>query len=227
MSGPLISVLCPTRNRPRSVHRLAGSADATAEGQIELVFYVDDDAPGSVPEGVAAAPWVKVITGPRIVLSDMWNKCLDKASADVFMQCGDDIAFRTPGWDRQVLDAFDRRPDRIALVYGDDLIFGEKLASHGFFHRRWTEATGYLTPPWFSSDYGDAWNYDVAQMIGRLHFLPGVVTEHLHPSAGKSAWDATHQERLARHADDDPGALYESMLPAREMDAAKLRAVMT
>jgi hypothetical protein len=223
---PRISVLCPTRNRPENVWRLAESAIQTAAGEIELVFYQDDDAPGSVPKLATPPPWVKVVTGPRIVLSDMWNKCLEQASGDILMQCGDDIEFRSPGWDDAVADAFEEYPDRVALVYGDDLIHGEKLATHGFVHRTWTDAIGYLTPPWFSSDFGDAWLYDVATMTGRLRFLPGVVTEHHHPCAGKGEWDLNHRERLERGQRDNVTALYASLAARREQDAAKLRAVM-
>jgi hypothetical protein len=223
---PAISVLCPTRGRPASARRVALSALETAAGDAEVVFYCDDDAAGSVPAGVAAWPEVTVVTGPRIVMSDMWNKCLEKASGDIVMQCADDIVFRTAGWDRLVLEAFAAYPDRIALVYGDDLIHGEALATHSFAHRRWTDATGYFTPPWFSCDYSDAWLYDVAKAIGRLHYLPGLVTEHLHPVAGKGDWDASHRERLERGRRDNVAVLYESLAARREQDAGKLRAVM-
>ena len=185
MSAPLISVLCPTRNRPDNVRSLVDSADATKTDVIEIVFYQDDDAPGSVPDDIAACPAVTVVTGPRIVFSDMWNKCLAAASADIFMETGDDCVFRTKGWDLDVEQAFSEYPDKIVLVYGDDLIWGEKLSSHSFVHRNWTDALGYIAPPWFSSDCCDAWLYDVAGMIGRRKFLPGVVTEHMHPSVGQ------------------------------------------
>lgn len=224
---PRISVLCPTRNRPDSVRRMAASALGNAEGAIELVFYADDDAPGSVPGDVAAAPEVTVVTGPRIVLSDMWNKCLAVARADIFMESGDDAVFRTPGWDEAVGDAFGEYPDRIALVYGDDLIWGEKLSTHSFVHRNWTDALGYIAPPWFAADCCDTWLYDIAGMIGRRRFLPGVITEHCHPSAGKGQWDQTHLERLERGRRDNVTALYRSLAARREQDAGKLRAVMS
>ena len=224
--SPRISVLCPTRGRPGSVFRLADSMAQTAAGETELVLYADDDAPDSVSPAVASRPWVTVVTGSRIVMSDMWNRCLDKASADIVMQCADDIVFRTPGWDDQVCAAFAEYPDRIALVYGNDLIHGKALATHSFAHRRWTDATGYFTPPWFSCDFSDAWLYDVAKAIGRLHYLPDVITEHLHPVAGKSEWDLSHQERLARGKRDNVAAIYASLAARRDQDAAKLRAVM-
>ena len=227
MTPPAISVLCPTRNRPDNVRRLYSSALETAFSEVELVFYVDDDAPGSIPDEPRLWSGVTVVTGPRIVLSDMWNKCMEQASADILMVCADDIVFRTKGWDEAVTGEFRRYPDKILLAYGDDLIHGEKLSSHGFVHRNWTDAVGYITPPWFSSDYGDAWLYEVAGMIGRRRFLPGVITEHLHPSVGKGEWDESHRERLERGRRDNVAGIWASLAARMEQDAEKLRAVMS
>jgi hypothetical protein len=221
----VISVLCPTRNRPASVRRLLASAAGTAMDEIEFVFYCDDDAPGSVPLEVRSAPWIRVVDGPRIVLSDMWNRCLEKSSGEIVMQCGDDIVFRSHGWDKVVEGAFATVPDRILFAYGSDGVHDRNFGTHGFVHRRWTEAVGYLTPPYFSSDYGDTWLNDVAALLGRKRWLD-IYTEHLHPVVGKAPMDATHQERLARGAVDGVAALYASTRPERERDAAKLRALM-
>jgi hypothetical protein len=225
-----IAVLCPTRNRPDNVARLAASAweHAADPDSVELVFYEDEDAPGSVPDSLAAFDGVRVVRGPRIVLSDMWNRCAAAAAADILMQCGDDIVFATPGWDKLVTGAIESYPDRIVLAYGRDgtPIHGDDFGSHGFVHRRWTDTLGYFTPPYFSSDYGDTWLNDLAARIGRKHFIPGLLTDHLHPAAGRAEWDQNHRERLERHAQDDVAAIWERTGPERKRDAAKLRAVL-
>lgn len=227
---PAISVLCPTRNRPGNVARLAGSAwdMADDEDSVELVFYVDDDAPSSVPPSLAEIDGVTVVTGERIVLSDMWNRCAEHAAGSIFMQCGDDIVFRTPDWDKMVTEAIALYRDRIVFAYGRDgtPIHGDNFGSHGFVHRRWYETLGYFTPPWFSSDYGDTWLNDLAARIGRKHFIPGLLTDHLHPAVGKAEWDENHRQRLERHARDNVKALWESLEVRREKDAEKLRAVL-
>jgi hypothetical protein len=84
------------------------------------------------------------------------------------------------------------------------------------------DAVGYFVPPYFSSDYNDLWLFQVAQSIGRLHFLPQVYTEHLHPAVGKGPLDLTHQERLARHGQDGVDALWNSLATERGQDAQKL-----
>lgn len=225
----MISVLCPTRNRAASVRRMVMTALATAAGPAEFVFYTDDDDIRSreiLVELKDPGHVITVITGPRIVLSQMWNACAEKARGDIFMQCGDDIAFRTPGWDVAVREAIEQFPDRIAFAHGDDGGQGAALGTHGFVHRRWTEVLGYFVPPYFASDFNDVWLTDLADRIGRHVYLPHVLTEHMHPAWGKGEWDGTHQERLARHAATDPAATYAAKREERERDAEKLRAAM-
>ncbi len=218
----MISILCPTRGRTDSMMRLVRSARQTASNPVELefIFYVDDDdeASASVADSLDAT----AVRGPRIVLSEMWNRCWDEATRDVAMHCGDDIIFRSPNWDLHVLHAFERFPDKIALVHGRDGYQDAALATHGFLHRRWVEALGYFVPPHFSSDYNDLWNSEVADAIGRRIYLPEVYTEHMHPVIGKGTWDQTHQERLARHTRDNVDQLYRDLLNRRLEDVAKL-----
>jgi hypothetical protein len=218
----MISILCPTRNRTDSMMRLVRSARQTASNPVELefIFYVDDDddASATVADDLGAT----AVRGSRIVLSEMWNRCWDEATRDVAMHCGDDIIFRSQNWDLHVLHAFERFPDKIALVHGRDGYQDQNLATHSFLHRRWVETLGYFVPPYFSSDYNDTWLTEVADAVGRRVYLPDVYTEHMHPVVGKGTWDQTHQERLARHTRDNVGKIYRDLLPKRLNDIAKL-----
>lgn len=205
------------------------SAMDTANGAVELCMYLDEDdlklpeyrVPRSAETG---GHWnLNITIGPRILLSEAWNVAAEKATGDIWMHAGDDIIFRTPGWDKAVADAFP--PDGIAFVYGRDGYQDENLGTHGFVTRRWVDAVGYFMPPYFSSDYNDLWLHEVAGMIDRRVYLPDVLIEHMHPIAGKGEWDRTHRDRLARHNMDRPDLLYERLAPQRAADAEKLRAV--
>lgn len=224
----MISILCPTRGRPESMQRMVTSArkTATVPTDLEFIFYIDDDDAASyeMVERLDA----RSVVGPRIILSEMWNACWMQADedSDIFMHCGDDIVFRSEGWDSRVLDAFARIPDKIVLVHGRDGYQDANLATHGFYHRHWTDALGYLVPPYFSSDYNDLWHTEVADMIGRRMYLHDVYTEHMHPVIGKGTWDQTHNERLARHQQDNVKAIYNSKTHERLEDANKLRAAI-
>lgn len=223
----MISVLLPTRGRPNGVARLLTSALETATTDVEFVVYVDDDDPTAEQTlDVLHRNAATVVRGPRVVLSEMWNRCWEHARFDVAMQCGDDIVFRSDGWDARVLAEFARSPDRIVFVHGDDGFQHDRVGTHGFLHRNWIETVGYFVPPHFSSDYNDLWLTEVADALGRRRYLPDVVTEHMHPVAGKGAWDQTHRERLERHQRDGVDALYRRLAHERATDVAKLRAVV-
>lgn len=193
---------------------------AANPAEIEFIFYVDDDD----DESAVRADYLDTtaVRGPRIVLSEMWNRCWDEAKYDVAMQCGDDIIFRSRDWDLHVLYAFERFPDKIALVHGRDGYQDANLATHGFLHRRWINHLGYFVPPHFSSDYNDLWLTEVADLLGRRIYVPEIFTEHMHPVVGKGVWDQTHQERLARHARDNVDQLYRNLLSRRMEDVTKL-----
>lgn len=222
----MISILCPTRNRVDAMRRLVASARQTASNPVDLefIFYVDDDddASASVADELAAV----AVRGRRIVLSEMWNRCWDEAKYDVAMHCGDDIVFRSPNWDLHVLHAFERFPDKIALVHGRDGYQDAALATHGFLHRRWIQTLGYFVPPYFSSDYNDLWLTEIADAVGRRVYIPEIYTEHMHPVAGKGVWDQTHQERLARHSRDNVDQLYRDLQQRRMWDIEKLTDVI-
>lgn len=223
-----ITLCCPTRNRPGNVRRMLSSALETAAHPdlVEAVFRADDDAPGSVPPDVADRERVTVITGPRAVLSGLWTECARVADGTILMQCDDEAVFRSEGWDDLVREAFASVPDRILFAHGGDGHQPPEFGALGFVSREWADVVGYFTPPYFSCDYGDTWLNDVANMLGRRRYIPGVLIEHLHPVAGKAAWDETHLQRLARGRDDDVASLYASKAAEREADTEKLRKAM-
>lgn len=222
----MISILLPSRGRPENLERLALSALSHADDpeDIELIVYIDEDDDSykdwEYPEAV------KIFVTPRTVLSEYWNMAYDKAQGPYYMHCGDDIVFQTQGWDSRVKEAFDKYPDKIVLVYGDDGDPADKqFGTHSFLHKNWVDAVGYFVPPYFSSDFNDTWLNDVADMIDRKVKID-ILTEHMHFAFRKGELDLTHAERLVRHWKDNTPDLYTSKLKEREADAEKLRRVM-
>jgi hypothetical protein len=223
----VITLLVPTRARPDNVRRLLASVDDTAHGDVDAYFYVDEDDPTLAETTQVVHDWGGTsVVGPRIVLSEMWNRCWREAEPDVAMHCGDDIVFRTDGWDARVAAEFERFPDRIAFVHGEDGVQGGRIGTHGFLHRNWVDALGYFVPPYFSSDFNDLWLSEVADALGRRVYLPDVYTEHMHPVVGKAPLDQTHQDRLTRHQTDRVEQRYRDLAAERAADVAKLRAVV-
>lgn len=227
----MISLLLPTRNRPQNLKRFITSARETASSPVEVVCYVDDDDTSYDDFGLS----VTIVRGPRIIMSDMCNKCAEKATGDILGAMCDDTIFRTPNWDNLVEDVFNKYPDHIIYAHGADgnpvnviTETGKPFGTLGFIHRRWYDTVGYITAPYFSADMTDTWLNDVADKIDRHEFIPDFLTEHMHYAFGKGKLDKTHAERLARMQLDNPGKLYytDEMKQKREEDADKLREVM-
>jgi hypothetical protein len=194
---------------------------------IEIVFYIDsDDKPSEacVRDLCEKFPHIKSVIGERIILSQMWNKCWEVASGEIFHHAGDDILYKTKNWDEIVISEFNKVDDKILFVYGrDGIVDSDKLGTHGFVHKNWTDTVGYFVPPYFSADYNDTWLTDLAKKINRLVYLPELFIEHMHFSVGKSKLDDTYQEARRRRKRDKVRAMYREKEWEREQDADKLR----
>lgn len=217
----MISLLLPTRGRRSELQRFHESVFQTADASdgIEIICYVDSDDKSY--DGLELKQ-TRFIRGERIVLSEMWNRCYAEAKGEILGHMGDDIIFRSKGWDTYVFDAINRFPDKIAFVYGKDGFSPTDFGTHGFIHRSWAEISGFFVPPYFSSDYNDTWFNDVAKAIGRHIHIPEVYTEHMHWINGKGPKDQTHIDRLARHTADNVAQIYENKKGERDENAQKL-----
>ena len=228
----LISVLVPSRGRPKQFERMLDTIRATVTypRSVEVIAWLDHDDPSFADNGCGYPPsddMLRFVSGERRLLSECWNACYAEARGEILMHAGDDITFNTPGWDVRVRQEFANIPDRIGLVFADDLSTNfPDLATHGFVHRRWVDAVGYFLPPLFSSDWNDVWISEVAKQIGRFVPMSDVIIEHHHYSFGKSEYDETHREREERGAADDVVGLFHRTARKRALDAKKLRKAM-
>lgn len=220
----MISILCPTRKRPEMLKRMVESVRATSSN-VEIVLYVDEDDPRSAESAITLRVPFKI--GPRLrKITQAWNELLPFAHGEIYQQGNDDCIYRTHGWDKLVEEAFAEVPDRILLVHGNNGAGIEsEFAPHPLVNRRWIEALGYFIAPYFSSDFGDTWNWEIACWLGRRRYLP-FTCEHIHYAHGKAAKDENTLDRLKRHTEDNVEQLYADLLPQRLEDAAKLRALM-
>lgn len=224
----MISILLPSRKRPAALARMVKSLNEVSRQMPEVIVYCDDDDPETVIASQELG--IKCITGPRLTFTEYWNKCFLEASGDILMMGADDIVFRTPGWDVMVEECFAEYPDRIVMVSGDDLEsrlapgYG-RFSTHPLVHRRWIEALGYFSAPYFSWGSSDTWINDIAKFIDRRRFLP-FVNEHMHYRENKSDIDQTYQEGIERLQRDNIAQKYGEMCFERIADAEKLMAKM-
>jgi hypothetical protein len=196
---------------------------------LEIIFYIDEDDKESIDRlTYMKGPYIHVdaVIGPRILMAEMTNKAYELADGEIVMFAGDDIIFQTKGWDDKVREEFNKYEDKILFVYGMDGIQPPSFGTHGFLHRNWINTLGYVVPPYFVSDYCDTWINEVADLIGRKHYID-IFTEHLHFSVGKAPIDQTTIDRLQRHKANQVENLYASLKDERIKDAEKLKSFIS
>jgi hypothetical protein len=83
-----------------------------------------------------------------------------------------------------------------------------------------------MAPPNLTHLYVDNFWKDLGQLAGCIRYLPDVVVEHLHPVAGKAAWDEGYVRVNAQSMFSRDRSAYERYrLTALQADVAKVRAL--
>lgn len=196
------SLILPTRNRSQQVYRLFESIKQTTLNleNIEVILYTDDDDLESQKISCDTFSVVKIIQERGKTMGEITRICYSKSSGKYIMLLNDDVIFRTKDWDDKVLDAFSKFKDEIALVYGDDLYQGKKMASFPVLSRVVCDLMGSICPLEYKRIFIDVHIFDIfkkLQKLGysRIVYLEDVIFEHLHYDAGKSSIDASYASR--------------------------------
>ncbi len=121
-----------------------------------------------------------------------WRGC-DHITYVGFM--GDDHRVRTPGWDQILTDA----AGPLGIAYGDDLIQGEELPTAVVMGADIVRTLGQMVPAALQHLFVDDYWKALGTGTGRLHYVPDVVIEHMHPSAGKAETDESYE--ITNHPD--------------------------
>jgi hypothetical protein len=195
MRAPTLSLIVPTRGRPRMLQRMLASAAATARNpeQLEIVLVTDEDNPVRAREIPRLA--VKEVAGPPgRTMGKMNNDGYAASSGEYVMLLNDDVVIRTRGWDRTILHCFRRFPDPIALVHVNDTLIRDYLCTFPVLSRAYCELIGAICPVEYERYRIDDHIEDVFNMLAwlgvrRTVYLPDVVFEHCnsvnHPTAGQ------------------------------------------
>lgn len=196
-----IVVVMPSRGRPFEAHRAITELRRTAAlVNTSVILAVDADDP--LHAKYEALRWpgygaeVSVVTLAGDETGDLVRAtntvALRVARHDrsaIIANFGDDHHARTPGWDKTVTEVL-AEP---GIAYGDDLFQSELLPTAPFVSADIISALGWYFLPGCSHLFVDNALRDLGLAAGCLTYLPDVVIEHLHPLAGKGAWDAGYE----------------------------------
>lgn len=232
MAADLI-VIVPSRGRPQNLLRLLSAWESTrrmSSVKAELWAIIDHDDPcrrdyESLLSDTRPYFDIYIPAPPRTPIGPLLNELARKLKWDAqrigFM--GDDHMPRTDCWDGAIVDALDLLGS--GIVYGNDLLQGEKLPTAAFMTSDIVRQLGGMCPPTLEHLYIDNYWLELGRAMGRLRYLPEVVIEHLHPAAGKAQQDQTYAEANAPDRDRRDRAAFEVWRrDGLAADVAKLRA---
>jgi hypothetical protein len=120
----LTSVLCPTRNRPGQLIAMMQSCleKASNPNLIEFCLYIDnDDLSYDVNKLYEVSAKIKIVRGPKMSLSSMFNSLLTVANGEFFFWSGDDVSFQSSYWDESLKTPLIGISDRLGVAHANDL----------------------------------------------------------------------------------------------------------
>jgi hypothetical protein len=227
----VLTVVCPSRGRPAAAAEAAKSfLDTATDLDSTLWFVVDPDdvtaadypsSPGEPAVFTYQLPELPPQRGMLPALNMAWP--LVAAQADVVGFVGDDHRFRTPGWDAAIGDWLEVHP---GVAYADDLLRGQELPTQWFISRRIVEVFEMGLPSLRHLYIDDYWK-TLAGSAGCLYYMPELVIEHMHPTAGKGEWDDGYRAMNAPEMySADSQALSTWMATDYPRDVAMLREIV-
>ena len=226
---PRFSILVPTRHRLPLLRRfLDGLLMNTAEPErVEVVLAVDEDDHASRDFVDARFRMRRVVLPPGSTMGRINQTAFEASSGRYVLGMNDDIHVHTRGWDARAAAVFARHDDDIALVFGNDLLFGERLCTFPIVSRRAALAIGF-SPEIYRRYRIDDHIFEVYQLLAhvghpRIYYLPEMVFEHDHYEAPRGRGKArrvyvAEESVLAKDA-----GTFDAHLEDRKAAALRLR----
>jgi hypothetical protein len=227
-------VIVPTRERPAAVPELAQAFRATCTADTVLLFVVDNSDPAlpayktAVDAEHRTGQAIGYGTGPSTSMVEALNGAAEMLVDDDhapfavgFM--GDDHCPRTVGWDTAYLKALHGLGT--GIVYGNDLLQGERIPTQVAMTADIVKALGYMAPPVLTHLFVDNYWLDLGRGADCIRYLPDVVVEHRHPFAGKAAMDAGYVRVNDGGMYERDGQAYAAFTDELAADIAKVRAL--
>lgn len=234
-----IALLLPSRERLNLKLTLISSIITTADNidNVKLYLGIDEDDPTRdiVKRIEKAIPFIKIIDLPKVPnekanIHKMWNTCARASTEEIIAMIGDDMIFRTPGWDTEIIKQFEQGPkDNLILVWCNDAHRGAACPVNAFVHRKYMDINdGIFLREEFIANWVDTWLLQVFTALGRTVYLPNYIIEHNHWVFGGRQIDEPGKRLLQRNPDDKSksDALWAPLEPVRVEEVKKLAKII-
>ncbi len=229
-----ISLLVPSRERLNLKLTLISSIITSVKdiNNIELIFGIDEDDPTRdiVYKIANAIPFVKIVDiqneGKFIGINKIWNLLYPHAEGDILGYIGDDMVFKTPDWDEEILEEFNENnlpQDKIKLVHCyDGFRKHDEICVNAFVHKKYTDILGYLCREEFLINWSDQWMYQTFKAFDRVKHRSDIHIQHNHWVFGKRSRDDVANRMLSDGKDKISDEMWYNLVDERISDVKKL-----
>ena len=178
---------------------------ADSPDDLEVISYIDEDDTETLALDTSLWNVVRIV-GPRETMGTLNAVCYAGSRGSIIMLGNDDMIVRTRGWDTHIREKVARFPDKVYLLYPNDLCKGSKICTFPILSRVTCDTIGDPFPADYRGAFIDVHVMDIFKRLygfghQRIAYLGDVIFEHMHYRAGKSEYDVTYRER-DRFGDD-------------------------
>ena len=182
----MISLLCPTRGRPKQALNLYKSFINTQSDINELHFCIqrEDSFFDEYVNLFKINGIEKYFVSESMPTSYLWNQMAFAAKGDLLTLIGDDVEILTKGWDKIIENEASKYADKIFVITVDDGRTDKPQSKfmrcpHPTVHKKWLETLGYFVPPFFMHRYLDKYTQNLAIELDRFIEIKEVIFDHL------------------------------------------------
>jgi hypothetical protein len=187
-----ILVIVPSRGRPERLRYMLKEALQLSDGSADFAVCTDsDDTSGYGDLCGDRVLWFRGSSRRMCAWTNYVAAHPRACRYGYLASLGDDHVPRTAGWDGALVSAI-TAAGGTGIAYGDDLHQGAALSTAPVISRDITDALGWMCLPGLASKFCDNVWMRLGTGSGCLSYVPGVVIEHVHPDAGKTAMDETY-----------------------------------
>ena len=205
-SEPVISMVLPTRKRPRSAKNFLSSLKQNCKKPhlVEIIICVDVDDQ-SYDNFKLIFETTKIIKRERRGLGSIIFGGIQASTGDIIFLCNDDVSVETLGWDEEIRKIHNLYPDGIYIFSPNDLNKQKNLFVFPGFGRKVAEIL-YNYPKRYRGAFMDNHLNEVFESLkfhghDRLIYLENIIFRHEHYRVTGQKPDSTYLER-DRFGDD-------------------------
>ena len=202
----MLSLICPTKNRPNNVLRLVENLYDTVTENMEIIFIYDKEekSPLYTLTEIKNSVSINILNRePSDFLNkDYYNYGVQHAKGDILWCIGDDIIFKTRNWSTILKERIEEylkdKPDRIAYISVNEVNSRAKHPCFPLITKEAFQALGMYFHPDLMSWGADRCLYELYSGINRMLHIPEVEIQHLSYHDNSGVFDETAKSMKER-----------------------------